>query len=141
MHLGAHRKNSALTFNRLVDLPECDAGCRFSERDAAMAALAESDQSLSLEKLEELPHHHRVGPEAFGDCLRSSSLVAGVSDEAHDVDGTRQATVRGHNCNRNGHLSDCQARRCLRPRWSPSTRALFPVMPALLTGWAVLPTS
>jgi hypothetical protein len=24
-----------------------------------------------------------------------------VSDEAHDVDGTRQAAVRGHNCNRN----------------------------------------
>jgi len=69
MHLAAHRKNSALAFNRLVDLTECYARCRVSETDAAVAALAKSDQSLSLEELEDLPHHDRVGLEAFRDCL------------------------------------------------------------------------
>ena len=39
MHLAAHRKNSALAFNRLVDLTECYARCRASETDAAVAAL------------------------------------------------------------------------------------------------------
>jgi len=96
MHLAAHRKNSAPAFNRLVDLTECYAGCRASETDAAVTALAKSDQSLPLEELEDLPHHDRVGLEAFRDCLRSRPLVAGVSDETHDVDGTRHTTVRGH---------------------------------------------
>src|SRR6266404_877822 len=99
MHMAAHRKNSALAFNRLVDLTECYARCRASETDAAVAALAKGDQSLPLEELENLPHHDRVGLEAFRDCLRSRSLVAGVSDETHDVDGTRHTTIRGHNCN------------------------------------------
>ena len=56
MHLAAHRKNSALAFNRLVDLTEGYVRCRESETDAAVAALAKSDQSLSLEELEDLPH-------------------------------------------------------------------------------------
>ena len=60
MHLAAHRKNSALAFNRLVDLTECYARCGVSETDAAVAALAKSDQSLSLEELEDLPHHDRL---------------------------------------------------------------------------------
>src|SRR6266478_4453498 len=99
-HVAAHRKNTALAFNRLVDLTECYARCRVSETDTAVAALAKSDQSLSLEELEDLPHHHRVGLEAFRDCLRSRPLFAGVRDETHDVDGTCQATVRAHkeNC-------------------------------------------
>src|SRR5262249_18888674 len=99
MHLAAHRKNSALAFNRLVDLTECYARCWASETDAALAALAKSDQSLSLEELEDLPHHDRIGLEAFRDCLRSRAVVAGVSNEAHDVNGTRHTTVRGHNQN------------------------------------------
>jgi Na+/H+ antiporter NhaB len=70
-----------------------------SETYAAVAALAKSDQSLSLEELKELPHHDRVGLEAFRNFLRSRPLVAGVSDETHDVDGTRQTTVRGHKQN------------------------------------------
>ena len=96
MHLAAHRKNSALAFNRLVDLTEGYVRCRESETDAAVAALAKSDQSLSVEQPEDLPHHDRVGLEAFRDCLRSRPLVAAVSDETHDMDGTRQTTVRGH---------------------------------------------
>ena len=96
MHLAAHRKNSALAFDRLVDLTESNARCRVSETDTALAALAKSDQPLSLEELEDLPHHDRVGVEAFRDCLRSRPLVAGVSDETHDVDGTRHTTVCGH---------------------------------------------
>src|SRR6516165_5199611 len=84
MHLAAHRKNSALAFNRLVDLTECYARCRESETDAAVAALAKSDQSLSVEEPEDLPHHDRVGLEAFRDCLRSRPLVAAVSDETHE---------------------------------------------------------
>src|SRR5262249_59687034 len=60
MHLAADRKNSALAFNRLVDLTECYARCGVSETDAAVAALAKSDQSLSLEELEDLPHHDRL---------------------------------------------------------------------------------
>ena len=99
MHLAAHRKNSALAFNRLVDLTECYARCWASETDAALAALAKSHQSLSLEELEDLPHHDRVGLEAFRDYLRSRPLVAGISDEAHDVDGTRHTTVRSHKQN------------------------------------------
>ena len=39
MHLAAHRKNSDLAFDRLVDLTECYARCRASETDAAVAAL------------------------------------------------------------------------------------------------------
>src|SRR5258706_400628 len=97
MHLAALRKNSILAFNRLVDLTERYARCRASQTDAAVTALAKSDQSLPLEELEDLPHHDRVGLEAFRDCLRSRPLVAGVSDETHDVDGARHATVRGHN--------------------------------------------
>src|SRR5260370_41213834 len=97
MHLAAHRKNAALAFDPLVDLTEGNAGSRASESDAAVAALAKSDQSLSLEELEDLPHHDRVGLEAFRDCLRSRPLVASVSDETHDVDGTRHTTVHGHN--------------------------------------------
>ena len=99
MHLVAHRKNSALAFDRLVDLTERNARSRVSETDAAVAALAKSDQSLSLEELEDLPHHDRVGLEAFRDCLRSRPLVAGVSDETHDVEGTRHTAVRGHKDN------------------------------------------
>src|SRR5438876_2469774 len=57
MHLAAHRKNSALAFHRLVDLTECYARCPESETDAAVAALAKSDQSLSIEEPEDLPHH------------------------------------------------------------------------------------
>ena len=102
MHLATHRKNSALAFNRLVDLTECYARWRVSETDAAVAALAKSDQSLSLEELEDLPHYDRVGLEAFRDCLRSLPLVAGVSDETHDVGGTRHTTVRGH---KESHIS------------------------------------
>ena len=97
--LAAHRKYSALAFNRLVDLTECNARCRASETDAALAALAKSDQPLSLEELEDLPHHDWVGLEAFRDCLRSRALVAGISDETHDVDGTRHTTVRAHKHN------------------------------------------
>ena len=99
MHLAAHRKNSALAFNRLVDLTECNASCRASQTDAALAPLAKGDQSLSLKELEDLPHHDRVGLEAFRDCLRSCPLVAALSDETHDMDGTRQTTVRGHKKN------------------------------------------
>src|SRR5437879_5786782 len=40
MHLAAHRKNSALAFDRLVDLTESNARCRVSETDTALAALA-----------------------------------------------------------------------------------------------------
>ena len=69
MHLATHRKNSALAFNRLVDLTECYARCPESETDAAVAALAKSDQSLSIEAPKDLPHHDRVGLEAFRDCL------------------------------------------------------------------------
>jgi hypothetical protein len=39
MHLAAHRKNSDLAFDRLVDLTECYARCRASKTDAAVAAL------------------------------------------------------------------------------------------------------
>src|SRR5262245_57542594 len=39
MHLAAHRKNSALALNRLVDLTECYARCRVSETDAGACAL------------------------------------------------------------------------------------------------------
>src|SRR5262249_4827408 len=101
MHLAAHRKNSALAFNRLVDLTERYARCSVSETDATVATLAKRDESLSLEELEDLPHHDRVGPEAFRDCLRSRPLVAGASDEGHDVDGARETSVRGHkqSCN------------------------------------------
>src|SRR6516225_11801518 len=99
MHPAAHRKNSALAFDRLVDLTERYARCRVCETDPAVAALAKSDQSRSLEELEDLPHHDRVGLEAFRDCLRSRALVAGVSDETHDVDGTRHTTVRSHKHN------------------------------------------
>src|SRR5258708_33828755 len=95
MHLAALRKNSVLAFNRLVDLTERYARCRASQTDAAVTALAKSDQSLPLEELEDLPHHDRLGLEAFRDCLRSRPLVAGVSAETHDVDGPRPATVRG----------------------------------------------
>lgn len=52
-------KNTALAFNRLVDLTECYARCRVSETYAAVAALAKSEQSLSLDELEDLPHHDR----------------------------------------------------------------------------------
>src|SRR6266478_1187136 len=110
MHLATHRKNSALAFNRLVDLTEGNARCRASETDAALAALAKSDQSLSLEELEDLPHHDGVGLEAFRDCLRSRPLVAGVSDETHDVDSTRHTTIRGHKWSRTSYISGCQAR-------------------------------
>ena len=96
VHLAAHRKYSALAFNRFVDLTECNARCRASETDAALAALAKGDQSLSLKELEDLPHHDWVGLEAFRDCLRSRALVTGTSDETHDVDGTRHTTVRTH---------------------------------------------
>src|ERR1044071_6048469 len=44
MHLAAHRKTSAPAFNRLVDLTDCYARCRASETDAAVTALAKSDQ-------------------------------------------------------------------------------------------------
>src|SRR5258706_6012400 len=97
MHLAAQGKNAGLAFDRLVDLTECYARCRAPEADAAVTALAQSDQSLPLQELEDLPHHDRVGLEAFRDCLRSRSLVAGVSDETHDVDGARHTTIRGHN--------------------------------------------
>jgi hypothetical protein len=49
MHLAALRKNSVLALDRLVDLTECYARWRVSETDAAVAALAKNDQSLSLE--------------------------------------------------------------------------------------------
>src|SRR6266567_799076 len=114
MHLAAHRKNSALAFNRLVDLTESYARCRVSEADAAVAALAKSDQSLSLEELEDLPHHDRVGLEAFRNCLRRVPIVAGMSDETHDVDGTRQTTVHGHKQNSISSLYGRQPR-ALRP--------------------------
>src|SRR6516225_825488 len=114
VHLAAHRKNSALAFDRLVDLTERNARCRASETDPALAALAKGNQSLSLKELEDLPHHNWVGLEAFRDCLRSRPLVAGVSDETHDVDGTRHTTVRGHNQNNDSYIYDCQAR-ALRP--------------------------
>ena len=117
MHLAAHRKNSAVAFNRLVDLAECNARCRASETDAALAALAKSDQPLSLEELEDLPHHDGVGLEAFRDCLRSLPLVAGVSDETHDVDGTRHTTVRGHKRNNMSYIKGRQAR-ALRPAFT-----------------------
>src|SRR5258708_10803357 len=104
MYLAAQRKNAGLAFTRLVDLTECYARCRASETDAALAALAKSDQSLSLEELEDLPHHDRVGLEAFRDCLRSRPLVAGASDETHDVDGARHTTIRGHNGNRISYI-------------------------------------
>jgi hypothetical protein len=99
-HPAAHRKNTPLAFNRLVDLTDCYGRCRVSETDTAVTALAKSDQSLPLEELEDLSHHDRVGVEAFRDCLRSRPLVAGVRDESHDVDGARQTTVRAHkeNC-------------------------------------------
>src|SRR5258707_12619771 len=96
MHLAAYRKNSALAFNRLVDLTEGYVRCRESETDAAVAALAKSDQSLSVEEPEDLPHHDRVGLEAFSDCLRSRPLAPAVRDATHDMDGTRQTTVRGN---------------------------------------------
>src|SRR5260370_40121269 len=70
MHLAAHRKNSALAFNRLVDLTEGYVRCRESETDAAVAALAKSDQSLSVEEPQDLPHHDRVAREPFRDCFR-----------------------------------------------------------------------
>jgi hypothetical protein len=38
MHLAAHRKNSALAFDRLVDLTESNARCRVSETDTALAS-------------------------------------------------------------------------------------------------------
>src|SRR5258708_5489940 len=114
MHLAAHRKNSALAFNRLVDLTEGNASCRVSETDTALAALAKSDQPLSLEELEDLPHYDRVGVEAFRDCLRSRPLVAGVSDETHDVDGTRHTTVHGHKQNSSSYIYGRQPR-ALRP--------------------------
>ena len=114
MHLAAHRKNSALAFNRLVDLTESYARCRVSEADAAVAALAKSDQSLSLEELEDLPHHDRVGLEAFRDCLRRVPIVAGMSDETHDVDGTRHTTVHGHKQNSISYIYGRQPR-ALRP--------------------------
>src|SRR6266566_8201536 len=114
MHLAAHRKNSALAFNRLVDLTESYARCRVSKADAAVAALAKSDQSLSLEELEDLPHHDRVGLEAFRDCLRRVPIDAGMSDETHDVDGTRQTTVHGHKQNRISYIYGRQPR-ALRP--------------------------
>src|SRR5258708_20418607 len=69
MHLAAHRKNAALAFNRLVDLTEGNARCRASETDAALAALAKSDQSLSLEELQDLPHPDRLALDAFRDSL------------------------------------------------------------------------
>ena len=47
MYLVAHRRDSALALN-LVDLTECYARCWVSETDAAVAALAKNDQSLSL---------------------------------------------------------------------------------------------
>jgi hypothetical protein len=84
MHLAAHRKNSALAFNRLVDLTEYYARCRVSETDATVAALAKSDQSLSLEELEGLPHHDRVGLEAFRDCFFVDPQPAGIEDLADD---------------------------------------------------------
>src|SRR5262245_59754025 len=99
MHLAVHRKNSALAFNRLVDLTDGNARCHASDTDApvaALAGLAKSDQSLSLEELEDFPHHDRVGLEAFRDFLRGRPLVAGVGDETHDVDGARHTTIRGH---------------------------------------------
>jgi hypothetical protein len=99
MHLAAQRQNSALAFNRLVDLTECDARCRVSKTDASVAALAKIDQSLSLEELEDLPHHDGVGLEAFRDCLRRRSLIACVSDESHDVDSACHTAVRGHKDN------------------------------------------
>src|SRR6266436_5209712 len=110
VHLAAHRKNSALAFNRLVDLTECYGRCRVSETDAAVAALAKIDQSRSLEELEDLAHHDRVGLEAFRDCLRSRPLVAGVRDETHDVDGARQTTVRAHKEICISYISSCQGR-------------------------------
>src|SRR4029077_14749381 len=110
MHLAAHGKKAGLAFNRLVDLTEGNARCRASETDAALAALAKSDQSLSLEELEDLPHHDRVGLEAFRDCFRSRPLVAGASDETHDVDSTRHTTIRGHKHSRISYISSCQAR-------------------------------
>jgi hypothetical protein len=99
MHLAAHRKNSSIAFNRLVDLTERYARCRVSETNAAVAALAKFDQSFSIEELEDLPHHDRIGLEALRDCLRRRP-VASASDKTHDVDGTRQAAVRGHKQNR-----------------------------------------
>src|SRR5213593_4503335 len=41
MHLAAHRKNSALAFNRLVDLTECYARCGVSETDRRRGGLGE----------------------------------------------------------------------------------------------------
>src|SRR6516225_2995511 len=65
VYLAAHRKNSVLAFDRLVDLPECYARCWVSKTDATLATLAKGDQSLSLEELEDLPHHDRVGLKAL----------------------------------------------------------------------------
>src|SRR5260370_41007124 len=78
MHLAALRKNAVLAFNRLVDLTERYARFRASQTDAAVTALAKSDQSFPLEKLEDLPHHDRVGLEALRDCLRGRPLIAGA---------------------------------------------------------------
>src|SRR5262249_13155628 len=115
MHLAAHRKDSALAFNRLVDLAERDAGCAVSETDAAVAALAKRDESLALEELEDLPHHDRVGLEAFRDFVRSRPRVAGARDETHDVDGARQTSVRGHKQNCNSYSCVVKLGRCVRP--------------------------
>src|SRR5215510_3189001 len=76
-------KNSALAYNCLVDLTECYARCRVSETDAAVAALAKSDQSLSLEEIEGLPHHDRVGLEAFRD-LDHIRAPNGLFEGRHD---------------------------------------------------------
>ena len=79
------------------------------------SALAKSDQSLSLKELEDLPHHDRVGLEAFRYRLRRRALVASVSDETHDVDGARHATVRSHKEKCISYILGRQAWRYVRP--------------------------
>src|SRR5882724_6200336 len=110
VHLAAHGKNTRLAFNRLVDLTKRYARCRALETHAALTALTKNDQSLTLEEFEDLPHHDRVGLEAFRDHLRSRSPVTGVSDERHDMDGTGHTTVNGHKHNNISYNKDCRAR-------------------------------
>jgi len=102
MHPGPRiaKKTPLSLSNRLVDLTEgYNARCRASEdRPPPWRPWRKSDESLSLEELEDLPHHDRVGLKGF--FAMASEVVpsspAAVSDETHDVDSTRHTTIRGH---------------------------------------------
>jgi hypothetical protein len=63
-----------------------------------------------------------------------------VSDETHDVDGARHTTVRGHNITIPVTFKSVKVGRRVRSPRSLSAQPKFPVMPALLTRWAVLPS-